>query len=106
MSAFDRRNFLRTSAAGALASATVSPAAFAQSNAASASTPAPASAPNARPPKVTRILAEFICKTSYQDLPAPARKEGVRTLMNWVGVAVGGSHDETVSRAVAALTPF
>jgi 2-methylcitrate dehydratase PrpD len=26
--------------------------------------------------------------------------------MNWVGVAVGGSYDPTVNRAVAALTPF
>jgi len=30
----------------------------------------------------------------------------VRTLLNWVGVAVGGSHHETVDNAVAALAPF
>ncbi|OUL77658.1 MmgE/PrpD family protein [Paraburkholderia hospita] len=108
MSVIDRRRFLKTSAVGALASAAASKAVFADSpdTAAPASAPAPASSTNARPPKVTRILAEFIVKTGYQDLPAPARKEGVRTLMNWVGVAVGGSHDETVNRAVAALTPF
>ncbi|WP_144160248.1 MmgE/PrpD family protein [Paraburkholderia sp. BCC1885] len=114
MSDLDRRRFLKTSAVGALASAAVSKAVFADTpdgaKAASMAAPAPASASagstNDRPPKVTRILAEFIVKTGYQDLPAPVRKEGVRTLMNWVGVAVGGSHDETVNRAVAALTPF
>jgi 2-methylcitrate dehydratase PrpD len=34
------------------------------------------------------------------------RKEGVRTLLNWVGVAVGGSRHETVNIAVDALAPF
>ncbi|WP_027805122.1 MmgE/PrpD family protein [Paraburkholderia caledonica] len=108
MSVRDRRNFLKTSAMGALASTTASTATFAQSSRASTAASASdgASATHARPPKATRILAEFIVKTGYQDLPAPARKEGVRTLLNWVGVAVGGSHDETVNRAVAALMPF
>jgi 2-methylcitrate dehydratase PrpD len=108
MSAIDRRHFLKTSAAGALASAAASKTVFAQTpdSASAASSPAPGGSAAPQPPKVTRILAEFIVKTGYQDLPAAARKEGVRTLMNWVGVAVGGSHDETVNRAVAALTPF
>ncbi|MDR5767787.1 MULTISPECIES: MmgE/PrpD family protein [unclassified Caballeronia] len=102
----DRRSFLMTSAAGAFASA-AGTTAFAQTgNAASASASASASGAHAKPPRVTRILADFIVRTGYGDLPAPVRKEGVRTLMNWVGVAVGGSHDETVNRAVAALTPF
>ncbi|MDR5769865.1 MULTISPECIES: MmgE/PrpD family protein [unclassified Caballeronia] len=109
MAAIDRRNFLKTGAVGALASATAGTGAFAQGNdtsAASSAASAPAGKADPRPPKVTRILAEFIQKTSYQDLPANVRREGVRTLMNWVGVAVGGSHDETVNRAVSALTPF
>ena len=108
MSAIDRRNFLKSSAAGALASAAASKTVFAQTpdGASAASSPASGGGAAPRPPKVTRILAEFIVKTDYQDLPAAARKEGVRTLMNWVGVAVGGSHDETVNRAVSALTPF
>jgi 2-methylcitrate dehydratase PrpD len=108
MSAIDRRHFLKTSAVGALASAAASKTVFAQTpdGASAASSPTPGGGTATRPPKVTRILAEFIVKTGYQDLPAAVRKEGVRTLMNWVGVAVGGSHDETVNRAVAALTPF
>ncbi|MBN3761848.1 MmgE/PrpD family protein [Burkholderia sp. Ac-20365] len=108
MSIIDRRRFLKTGAVGAFAAAASGTTVYAQSQDAAkpASAPDAASAMNARPPKVTRILADFIVKTRYQDLPADARKEGVRTLMNWVGVAVGGSHDETVNRAVAALTPF
>ncbi|VXC95018.1 MmgE/PrpD family protein [Burkholderia sp. 8Y] len=108
MPAIDRRYFLKAGAASALASATAGTGALAQGNdaASSASAPSSTAKANAQPPKVTRILAEFIHRTAYQDLPANVRREGVRTLMNWVGVAVGGSHDETVDRAVAALTPF
>ena len=106
MPIIDRRGFLVTSAAGAFASAAAGNAAFAQASNAAASPASSGGGANARPPRVTRILAEFIVKTGYRDLPAPVRKEGVRTLMNWVGDAVGGSHDETVNRAVAALTPF
>ncbi|WP_414444693.1 MmgE/PrpD family protein [Burkholderia sp. 22PA0106] len=111
MTGIDRRYFLKTGALGALASATAGTGALAQGTggASAASTPAgngPAGNPGTQPPRVTRILAEFIHRTGYADLPADARREGVRTLMNWVGVAVGGSHDTTVERAVAALTPF
>lgn len=93
----DRRTLLQ--AAAALPLATVGTgAAFAQ---------APAATPAAAPPKeVTRALAHYIVTASYDDLPANVRKEGVRTLLNWVGVAIGGSHHQTVDIAVAALGPF
>jgi 2-methylcitrate dehydratase PrpD len=55
---------------------------------------------------VTRVLAGYLVRARYEDLPAAVRKEGVRTLVNWVGVAVGGSHHETVDRAVTALAPL
>jgi len=54
----------------------------------------------------TRLLASYLVKTRYEELPATVRQEGVRTLLNWVGVAVGGSQHETVERALRALTPF
>lgn len=93
----DRRTLLQ--AAAALPLATVGTgAAFAQ---------APAATTAAAPPKeVTRALAHYIVTASYDDLPANVRKEGVRTLLNWVGVAIGGSHHQTVDIAVAALGPF
>src|SRR5215472_12882903 len=68
---------------------------------------APAALPSAQLPSgVTRELARFVVQARCEDLPAAVRKEGVRTLVNWVGVAVGGSHHETIDRAVAALAPF
>ena len=57
-------------------------------------------------PEVTRILARYIVEARYDQLPENVRNEGVRTLLNWVGVAVGGSRHETVNVAVDALKPF
>jgi 2-methylcitrate dehydratase PrpD len=65
-----------------------------------------AAAPSAPPPHVTQILAHYIVNATYADLPANVRKEGTRTLLNWVGVAIGGSHHETVDIAASALGPF
>ncbi|WP_443098509.1 MmgE/PrpD family protein [Undibacterium terreum] len=76
-------------------------------SAATAVTPATATAPaNAAGQGVTRTLARYIVNSRYEDLPENVRKEGTRTLLNWVGVAIGGSHHETVERAVSALAPF
>jgi 2-methylcitrate dehydratase PrpD len=58
------------------------------------------------PPPVTHVLARWAVATSLDDVPASVRKEATRTLLNYVGVAVGGSHHETVDVAVAALSPF
>ncbi len=55
---------------------------------------------------VTQVLAAYIHGARYEDLPANVKKEGLRTLLNYIGVAVGGSHHETVDNAVRALTPF
>jgi len=55
---------------------------------------------------VTEILAKYVVEARYEDLPVAVRKQGARTLLNWVGCAVGGSQHETVDRAVKALTPF
>lgn len=58
------------------------------------------------PPPVTKILAEFIRGSTYDGLPETVRREGVRSFLNWVGVAIGGSHHETLDIAVSALQPF
>ena len=55
---------------------------------------------------VTRKLARYLVTARYDDLPAAVRKEAVQTFFNWVGVTIGGSHHQTVERAVAALSPF
>ena len=67
----------------------------------------PAKKPAAKaPPPVTKILAQWILASSYDTLPETVRREGVRSFLNWVGVAIGGSHHETVDVAVSALQPF
>ena len=55
---------------------------------------------------VTRRLAAYIVASKYDDIPPPVRKEAQRTLLNWMGCAVGGSRHETLDAAMAALGPF
>jgi 2-methylcitrate dehydratase PrpD len=55
---------------------------------------------------VTRRLARYVIAAQPQDLPEAVRKSAARTLLNWMGCAVGGSRHETVDIAVAALAPF
>jgi 2-methylcitrate dehydratase PrpD len=54
----------------------------------------------------TRKLARFVISSRFEDLPEAVRHEGVRTLLNWVGCAIGGSRHQTVTNAMAALSPF
>jgi 2-methylcitrate dehydratase PrpD len=56
--------------------------------------------------EVTRILARYVVESKPSDVPEPVRREAVRSLLNWVGCAVGGSRHETLDRAIAALAPF
>lgn len=55
---------------------------------------------------VTLTLARYAVKAAYADIPEKVRKEGVRTLVNWLGAALGGSSHEAVNDAVAALAPL
>jgi 2-methylcitrate dehydratase PrpD len=55
---------------------------------------------------VTRTLARYIVSAKPGDLPASVKKEAARTLLNWVGCAIGGSRHETVNVAIAAMSPF
>jgi 2-methylcitrate dehydratase PrpD len=97
--ATNRRTILQAAAA--------LPVAVAAGRIASAAEPAATDKPTPpAPPRVTKILADYIVNAKYDDLPAKVRKEGVRTLMNWVGVAIGGSHHQTVDIAASALGPF
>jgi 2-methylcitrate dehydratase PrpD len=101
MANIDRRTFLR--ATSAIAAGAVTPdltLATANTNKELMASPSPA------PPHVTKILANYVVLARYEDLPSKVRKEGLRTLLNWVGVAVGGSHHETIDIAVDALRPF
>jgi 2-methylcitrate dehydratase PrpD len=100
MAKIDRRTFLRATTAIAASAAAPDLRLAASNNRELMGSPSPAI------PHVTKILANYIVSARYEDLPANVRKEGLRTLLNWVGVAVGGSHHETIDIAVEALAPF
>jgi 2-methylcitrate dehydratase PrpD len=55
---------------------------------------------------VSRRIAKYVVSGTYEQLPIAVRKEARRTLVNWVGCAVGGSRHETLEAAIAALGPF
>ncbi|MEH2477219.1 2-methylcitrate dehydratase PrpD [Nitrobacteraceae bacterium AZCC 2146] len=104
MSFTNRRSILRAVATLPVFAGMISRTASAQAPSAEAQKPAAGSV--AVPPHVTSILAHYIVTARYDDLPANVRREGVRTLLNWVGVAIGGSHHQTVDIAASALAPF
>lgn len=54
-------------------------------------------------PGATRQLAEFVIETDYADLPQPALDAGRRSLVNFLGVTIGGAHHEEVESLLKAL---
>ena len=54
----------------------------------------------------TRMLAGWAVTVTPGDVPASARQEAIRSILNWTGVAIGGSTQSAVQRAVAALEPY
>lgn len=55
---------------------------------------------------ITRRLARFVVAARFEDLPGAVRREAGRSILNWMGCAVGGSRHETVEIAVAAVKPW
>jgi len=53
-----------------------------------------------------RTLARYAVNAQHADIPAAARHEATRSLLNWLGCAVGGSRHPAVDKALAALLPF
>jgi 2-methylcitrate dehydratase PrpD len=92
MGKINRRGFLRASAAGGAAASIAS------------AEPFQSAAPAAH--DVTRRLAAWAVSSRKEDVPAAVRREAVRTVLNWIGCAVGGSRHETVDIAIRALKPF
>ena len=56
--------------------------------------------------EVTKRLAEWVCECDHRDVPEAVRGEAARTLLNWMGCAVGGSGHESVDITLRALGPF
>ena len=55
---------------------------------------------------VTRDLARFVVQSEYRSIPEAARRETVRSLVNWIGCALGGAKHEAVDRALEALADY
>jgi len=55
---------------------------------------------------ITRALAEFVVTARPESVPDAVRHEAARSLVNWMGCALGGAHHETLDTALAALQPF
>jgi len=53
-----------------------------------------------------RTLARYAVTAAYADIPAAARHEAARSLLNWLGCAVGGSRHPAIDKTLAALLPF
>ncbi len=101
MTTMNRRDLLSTViAASAAASAFTVPSAKA------ADTAPKSEAGKGADKDVTKTLARYLVGATYDQLPANVRKEGTRTLLNWIGVAIGGSHEPAVNIASTTLTPF
>jgi len=115
MMSIDRRSLLRTTSTGVvagLATGVAAGAAVAQTSGAQTTGAQPVAAPPGAapkgplPPPVTRIVARYAATAPVEQVPDAVRKEAARTLLNWVGCAVGGSRQGAPDHAVAALRPF
>lgn len=54
----------------------------------------------------TRQLAEYVVNSRWDDIPADVRHEAARSLVNYLGCALGGANDAAVETAIRALAPF
>ncbi|HVB34308.1 MAG TPA: MmgE/PrpD family protein [Patescibacteria group bacterium] len=56
--------------------------------------------------EVTGTLARFVVDAQGEKIPPPVIHEAVRSVVNWIGCAVGGCRHEAVDRAMSAFAPF
>jgi len=54
----------------------------------------------------TAILASWILSNRIETVPEDVRHEARRAIVNYLGCALGGSHDEAVDIAIQALGPY
>jgi len=55
---------------------------------------------------ISKALASFIVASRWEDIPAPVRHEGKRSLVNAFATGLGGCRDVAVECAVATLQAF
>lgn len=52
---------------------------------------------------VTSRLADYVAGSTLKSLPMEVHKQGVRSLVNWVGCTIGGSRQPAIDKLVAVL---
>jgi 2-methylcitrate dehydratase PrpD len=57
-------------------------------------------------PAITEALADYVLSASFEGFPAEVQTESVRTLVNWVGCALGGAPTPTVDAAIRGLQSY
>jgi 2-methylcitrate dehydratase PrpD len=62
--------------------------------------------PGTLEPGTTRVLADWLVAQRLADIPADVRHEALRSIVNIVGCAVGGSRHPAADIALRALGPF
>jgi 2-methylcitrate dehydratase PrpD len=99
-----RRQVLK--GAGMLAAAAVGVRAASETEATAPAATVPAASSPSPPIPVTQRLTQYAASINLADLPPAVRHQGARTLLNWMGCAVGGSRQDAVTHALAAVKPF
>src|SRR5688572_13188642 len=56
--------------------------------------------------ELTAALARFLARSRYEDIPESVRHEARRSMVNWMGCALGGARHEAVTAALNTLRPF
>ncbi len=54
----------------------------------------------------TRQLAEYLVTSRAEDVPSDVRREARRSILNYLGCALGGSREPAVDAAIQALGPY
>lgn len=56
--------------------------------------------------EVTKTLAKFVVDSKFADIPENVRHEARRSVLNWLGCAIGACRHEGIDIALAALRDF
>ena len=56
--------------------------------------------------EVTKTLAQFVVDSRYDAIPDKVRHEALRSVLNWLGCAIGAARHEGIAIALSALRDF
>ena len=103
---FSRRQFLANSTVAALASPAMAVLEVHSQAEGQRPTAENGTTSTAVAPPVTNIVAQWVAASHWENIPDNIRKEAVRSVLNWVGVTIGGSREEGINRALQTLSLY